>query len=337
MPTPAQRSAAYRAQQRTLLGDIAYKAQQSAQRQARRMHVRILNNPQLIPQVPALPVNILQPPPIPQILPIDIDDIGPPLPTNNPFSPPIIPPRPNSMKLKQFLQSQNQPTIPPRPKKQPPPTPPPTPQKINNPMMNSDDYLNRMNNMFETPPPTPQKPIQQQTPIKEPPTPQKPIQQQTPIKEPPTFKSRLNILLKQHNIEREPSLLPSHPQYLPIPDEYNKHPAKNNIRDDVKETTLKQYNNKVLNFYNKFYKEQLGEIPNNKTPVSKNYNEWLYDKKLYIDIKKAYDKPDTQRALTTAILSLVERDKLYENENKLKNHLRTLQTYFQKQANEKKN
>jgi hypothetical protein len=296
MPTPQQRSAAYRAQQRTLLGDVAYRAQQSAQRQARRMNVRIINNPQLIPQVPALPVNILQPPPIPQILPIDIDDIGPPLPTNNPLQPPL-PPRPNSMKLKQFLQSQKPPTIPPRPKKQPPTIPP--------------------------------------RPKKQPPTIQQPIQQ--PIQKQPTPKSRLNILLKQHNIEREPSLLPSHPQYLPIPDEYNKMPANNNIRDDVKETTLKQYNNKVLNFYNKFYKEQLGEIPNNKSPVSKNYNEWLYDNKLFLDIKTAYDKPDTRRALTTAILSLVERDDLYDNENRLKNHLRTLQTYFQQQANEKKN
>jgi hypothetical protein len=268
MPTPAQRSATYRAQQRTLLGDVAYRAQQSAQRQARRMNVRIINNPQLIPQVPALPVNILQPQ-VP-IVPIAI-------------APPTIPPRPNAQKLKQLLQVQKPPPIPPRPKKQPPTIPP---------------------------------------------TPQKPIQQQTPIKEPPKFKSRLNVLLSKHKV---------HGQHLNIPDEYNKHPAKNNIRDDVKETTLKQYNNKVLNFYNKFYKEQLGEIPNNKTPVSKNYNEWLYDKKLFLDIKTAYDKPDTQRALTTAILSLVERDKLYENENKLKNGLRTLQLYFQKQANEKKN
>ena len=93
----------------------------------------------------------------------------------------------------------------------------------------------------------------------------------------------------------------------------------------------------MLNFYSKFYKERSGEIPNNLSPLSPKYNGWLYDNKLFIDIKTAYDKPDTQRALVTAILSLVERDKSYENENKLKNHLRTLQVYFQKQANEKKN
>ena len=275
MPTPAQRSAIYRAQQRELLGEDAYKIDQAAKRQARRNNERLRNNP---------------PPPLPVNLPSDIDDIAPPIPPNNPF----VPPRPNAQKLKQLLQAQKQPpAIPPRPKKQPPEIPP-RPKK--------------------QPPAIPPRPT--------------PIQQQTPIKEQPKYKSRLNVLLSKHNVQE---------QYLNIHDEYNKHPAKNNIRDDVKETTLKQYNNKVLNFYNKFYKEQLGEIPNNKTPVAKNYNEWLYDKKLFIDIKTAYDKPDTQRALTSAILSLVERDNLYDNENRLKNHLRTLQTYFQQQANEKKN
>jgi len=275
MPTPAQRSAIYRAQQRQLLGEDAYKIDQAAKRQARRNNERLRNNP---------------PPPLPVNLPSDIDDIAPPIPPNNPF----VPPRPNAQKLKQLLQAQKQPpAIPPRPKKQPPEIPP-RPKK--------------------QPPAIPPRPT--------------PIQQQTPIKEQPKYKSRLNVLLSKHNVQE---------QYLNIHDEYNKHPAKNNIRDDVKETTLKQYNNKVLNFYNKFYKEQLGEIPNNKTPVAKNYNEWLYDKKLFIDIKTAYDKPDTQRALTSAILSLVERDNLYDNENRLKNHLRTLQTYFQQQANEKKN
>ena len=266
MPTPAQRSATYRAQQRNLLGDIAYKAQQSAQRQARRMRIRIINNPQLIPQVPALPINILQPQ-IP-IVPIAI-------------APPTIPPRPNAQKLKQLLQAQKPPPIPKRPQKTPTPqTPPTTPQK---PI---------------------QQPIKQQTPI------QQPIQQPTPIKEPPKFKSRLNILLNTHNKKG---------LSLNIPDEYMQNMrklldnTKNNIRDELKETTLKQYNNKVLNFYNKFYKERLGEIPNNSSPLSPKYNEWVYDKALFINIKTAYDKPDTQRALVTAILSLVERDKSYEN------------------------
>ena len=175
MPTPAQRTAAYIAQQRTLLGDIAYRAQQSAQRQARRMRVRIINNPQLIPQVPALPVNILQPPTIPQILPIDIDDIGPSLPTNNPFEPPIIPPRPNAMKLKQFLQSQKPPTIPPRP-----------PLKINNPMMNSDNYLNKINNMFG---------IKTEQPIKQTP-PNKNIKITNPMLNSDDFLNRINNMFK---------------------------------------------------------------------------------------------------------------------------------------------
>ncbi len=318
------RTAQYRARQRNLLGDVAYRAQEAATRRARRVR--------------AGQAQLNQPPPIPQNLPIDIDDIGPPI-QNNPFSPPIIPPRPTAQKLRQFLQSQKPPTIPPRPQptipprppaekikqflqSQNPPTIPPRPQqKINNPMMNSDNYINRMNNMFG---------IETEQPIQ--------------VEPKPIPKSRLNILLKQHNqVEPKPDeqkfKIPDE-QYLYVPEEEMERMRKSltaHIIEDVKETTLKQYNNKVLNFYNKFYKDKLGEIPNNSTPLSPKYNEWVYDKKLFIDIKNAYEKPDTQRALTTAILSLVERDKTYENENLLKKRLRTLQVYFQKQANEKKN
>ena len=305
MPTPAQRSAIYRAQQRELLGEDAYKIDQAAKRQARRNNERLRNNP---------------PPPLPVNLPSDIDDIAPPIPPNNPF----VPPRPNAQKLKQLLQAQKQPpAIPPRPKKQPPAIPPrpkkqppaipPRPKKpqpkFNSPMMGSDDYLNRINNIgIDT------QPIQ------------KPIQK--PIQQPIIPKSRLNILLNTHNKKELNALLP-----------------KENIRDEVKETTLKQYNNKVLNFFNKYYREsyqRFEDVPEIINPLEKKYNIWLEDdyesfEELEENIHYSSTKNDTRRALTTAILSLVERNDLYDNRDKLKKRLRKIQKNYQDKTNEKKN
>ena len=283
MPTPAQRSAIYRAQQRELLGEDAYKIDQAAKRQARRNNERLRNNP---------------PPPLPVNLPTDIDDIAPPIPPNNPF----VPPRPNAQKLKQLLQAQKQPpAIPPRPKNPQP--------KFNNPMMGSDDYLNRINNIgIDT------QPIQ------------KPIQK--PIQQPIIPKSRLNILLNTHNKKELNALLP-----------------KENIRDEVKETTLKQYNNKVLNFFNKYYRasyELYEDVPEIINPLEKKYNIWLEDdyesfEELEENIHYSSTKNDTRRALTTAILSLVERNDLYDNRDKLKKRLRKIQKNYQDKTNEKKN